>query len=218
MKERENILSDTKKRIIEVAGRVFAESGFRNATVREICRLASVNIAAINYHFGDKKSLYLAAIKHLRTVAFEQYPLDVGSDSASPPEERLKAFIMQFIRRIHECREGESPWLRMMIIRELMEPTEGLDVIVGEIVRPTFGALSAIIREILGKQVSEKTIRLCCGSVIGQTFFFFYAQPIREKLFPADKSTKSETKVIADHITSFSLNAIKAHAVSKKRR
>jgi AcrR family transcriptional regulator len=218
MKERESTLSDTKKRIIEVAGRVFAESGFRNATVREICRLASVNIAAINYHFGDKKNLYLATIKHLRTVAFEQYPLDVGSDSASLPEERLKAFIMQFIRRIHECREGESPWLRMMIIRELMEPTEGLDVIVGEIVRPTFGALSAIIQEILGKQVSEKTIRLCCGSVIGQTFFFFYAQPIREKLFPADKSTKSETKVIADHITSFSLNAIKSYAVPKKRR
>ncbi|MBA4391829.1 MAG: DUF1956 domain-containing protein [Syntrophus sp. (in: bacteria)] len=218
MKGQDNPLSDTKKRIIEVAGKVFAESGFRNATVREICKLASVNIAAINYHFGDKKGLYLAALKHLRTVSFEQYPLDAGSDTSSPPEERLKAFIMQFIKRIHGCREGESPWLRMMIIRELMEPTEGLDVIVGEIVRPTFGALSAIIRELLGKQVSEKTIRLCCGSVIGQTFFFFYAQPIREKLFPADRSSTSETKVIADHITSFSLNAIKSYAVPKKGR
>jgi AcrR family transcriptional regulator len=215
MKERESTLSDTKKRIIEVAGRVFAESGFRNATVREICKLACVNIAAINYHFGDKKSLYLAAIKHLRTVAFEEYPLDAGSDIASPPEERLRAFIIQFIKRIHECKEGESPWLRMMIIRELMEPTEGLDVIVGEIARPTFSALTEIVSELLGKEATEETLQLCCGSVIGQSFFFFYAQPIRKKLFPVEESSRSETKVIADHIADFSLSAIKSFAVPK---
>src|SRR3954451_22724831 len=48
--ESENL--KTRQRLLEVAGEVFAEQGFKNATVREICKRAEANVAAINYHFG----------------------------------------------------------------------------------------------------------------------------------------------------------------------
>jgi TetR/AcrR family transcriptional regulator, regulator of cefoperazone and chloramphenicol sensitivity len=48
---------ETRLQLLEAAGEVFAEVGFRDATVREICRRADANIAAINYHFGDKENL-----------------------------------------------------------------------------------------------------------------------------------------------------------------
>ena len=49
---------DTRERLIEAAGQLFADHGFRKVTVREICRVAHANVAAVNYHFGDKLGLY----------------------------------------------------------------------------------------------------------------------------------------------------------------
>jgi AcrR family transcriptional regulator len=48
----------TRERLIEAAGQLFADHGFRKVTVREICRVARANVAAVNYHFGDKLGLY----------------------------------------------------------------------------------------------------------------------------------------------------------------
>ena len=45
----------TQLKLLEAAGRVFAEKGFQKATVREIVKAAGLrNIAAVNYYFGDK--------------------------------------------------------------------------------------------------------------------------------------------------------------------
>ena len=214
MKENNNLLSDTKKRIIETAGNIFAELGFQNTTVREICKQAGVNIAAINYHFGDKKGLYLAVLKYGKDSAFQKHPLDIMSGKSSSPEDRFKDFVSRFIGRVRECHEGEFPWVRKLIAHELLRPTEGLDMVAEEGIGPIFKTLSAIVREILGRDATEDTINLCCASVVSQSLFFFYAQPMITRLFPG--KNYADTQLIADHITSFSLNAIKKFAAHKK--
>lgn len=214
MKVQKDLLSDTKKRIVETAGNIFAEFGFQNTTIREICRQAGVNIAAINYHFGDKKSLYLAVLKYGKDAAFRKHPLDVEFDKPLPPEEHLKEFVSRFIGRVQECHEGEFPWIRKLIAHELLRPTEGLDMVAEEGIKPIFKTLSAIVRELLGKGATEDTVNLCCASVVSQSLFFFYAQPMIKRLFPGKDYT--DNKLIADHITSFSLNAIKKFAINKK--
>ena len=44
----------TRNKLLDSAGRVFADFGYQGATVREICARAGVNVALVNYHFGDK--------------------------------------------------------------------------------------------------------------------------------------------------------------------
>jgi len=53
----------TREKLIEAAGQVFAERGFQEATVREICSRAGTNGAAVNYHFGDKLGLYTEVLR-----------------------------------------------------------------------------------------------------------------------------------------------------------
>jgi TetR/AcrR family transcriptional regulator, regulator of cefoperazone and chloramphenicol sensitivity len=214
MKEQTHPLSDTKKRIIETAGKVFAESGFQNATVRQICEQAGVNVAAVNYHFGDKKGLYLAVLKYGKDAVFQNHPIGAGLNKLSPPEERLKAFVSWHIGRVQECNEGEMYWFKKLIVRELMEPTEGLDMIAEEGIRPIVEILSPIVAELLGKSAAEDTVNLCCASVVGQSLFFFYAQPMIMRLFQTNRY--ADTKLIVDHIAHFSLNAIKKFALNKK--
>jgi AcrR family transcriptional regulator len=49
---------NTKKRIIEVAAKLFAVQGFNGTSIREIAQLAKVNLSAVNYHFENKEKLY----------------------------------------------------------------------------------------------------------------------------------------------------------------
>lgn len=207
--------SDTKRRILEAAGECFAEGGFRHATVREICTRAEVNIAAINYHFRDKKGLYLAALKYWQQAAFEKYPLDRATDASLPPGERLGIFVSQFLRRVFD--KGEASWFGKLIVRELVEPTEGLDLMVEEAARPTFEVLSGIIRELLGKGATEKAVRLSAASVVGQAIFFYVQGPIIRRLFAGEDWAASQVDMIAAHVTSFSLNAMKKTKAGMKK-
>lgn len=46
----------TKNKILDAAEHLFAVNGFNGTSLREITSQAEVNLAAVNYHFGSKKS------------------------------------------------------------------------------------------------------------------------------------------------------------------
>ncbi|MFV0574515.1 MAG: TetR/AcrR family transcriptional regulator [Vibrio sp.] len=52
----------TKAKIMDVAEALFAEHGFNDTSLRTITTKAGVNLASVNYHFGDKKTLVRAVL------------------------------------------------------------------------------------------------------------------------------------------------------------
>ena len=84
---------DTRARLLEAGAAVFAEHGFRNATVQAICRRAKANIAAVNYHFGDKRNLYAEVLRESHRRAVEKFGPEPDLDSG-PPEVRLELFVV----------------------------------------------------------------------------------------------------------------------------
>ncbi len=57
-----SVQNKTKEKILDVAEALFAEHGFNDTSLRAITSKANVNLASVNYHFGDKKTLVRAVL------------------------------------------------------------------------------------------------------------------------------------------------------------
>lgn len=206
----------TAHRLLEAAGEVFAEKGFRCATVREICRRAGANVAAVNYHFRDKEDLYVAVLRYTHRFASERYPPDWGLEGPDPsPEDRLRAFVRSFLARILDS--GRPAWHGKLMAREMAEPTRALDMLVADAVRPNAERLAAILRDLLPGADAEE-IRLASFSVVGQCLYFHFARPVIARLHPSFAWDDADRERVAEHITAFSLAALRGEGRSAKRR
>ncbi|MCP5111460.1 MAG: TetR/AcrR family transcriptional regulator, partial [bacterium] len=55
-------MNDTKGRILDAAEQLFAGNGIGATSLRAVIAKASVNLAAIHYHFGSKQALVEAVV------------------------------------------------------------------------------------------------------------------------------------------------------------
>ena len=203
----------TRQHLLEAAGQVFAEVGFRAATVREICERAGANIAAVNYHFGDKERLYRAVLQGTYQSAIKKYPADYGLQANATAEERLRAFVHSLLLRIFS--NGPSARHGKLMAREMMEPTGALDAVVREDIRPMAELLRTIVGELLGPGADDVTRRLCANSVVSQALFYHHCRPVVVRIHPDLKFDEAGIERLTEHITRFSLAAIKN--LAKKR-
>jgi len=54
----------TKQKILKRSHKLFADKGYNGVSIREIASVCDVNVAAINYHFQNKETLYAETIRH----------------------------------------------------------------------------------------------------------------------------------------------------------
>jgi TetR/AcrR family transcriptional regulator, regulator of cefoperazone and chloramphenicol sensitivity len=197
----------TREQLLAAAREVFAETGFHRATIREISRRAGANIAAVNYHFGDKEGLYAAVVLEAARVAREKYPEHFGLPPRPTPEQRLQAFVRSLLLRT--LSSGPHAQHGKLLTRELIEPSPALDGIVRDDLQPMASSLLAIVRELLGRKAPPELVRNCGLSVAGQIFFLFHCRPVLNRLFPDMTYAEDDLERLAEHITRFSLAAIK---------
>ncbi len=209
MEEVAPLISSTRGRILEAAGEVFAEVGFRCATVRRICERAGVNVAAINYHFRSKEELYYEVLKYWHEFAMKKYPPLLGVGEDAPAEEQLRAFILSLLLRMLD--KGKPAWFGKVMAREMAEPTRAFDHMVAEVMRPLNKLLGSIVERIIGTDVSEEVVRLCCTSIIGQCTYYYNVRYLNQ-LFKRDMSDPEEIERIADHILWFSLRGLEHYS------
>ena len=205
---------ETRQRLLEAAAEVFAERGFRNTTIREICRRAQANLAAVNYHFGDKERLYAAVMDYAHACALEKYPLAQRESRDVPAAQRLQAFIQYLLFSVFD--KGAPAWLGKLMAREMIEPTSALDALVESIILPMSQKLGAIVRELLGTAVTDEGVHRCQMSIIGQCLHYRNARPVIQRIFPEQQYTQEDIALLADHITRFSLSALKGLETGEK--
>jgi TetR/AcrR family transcriptional regulator, regulator of cefoperazone and chloramphenicol sensitivity len=201
---------DTRERLIAAAGQLFADRGFQKVTVREICREANANVAAVNYHFGDKLGLYRevleVAIRTLRSVTESARAAGEGR----PAEERLRNYIRIFV---DQARHARRHWVRGLMFREMADPTPALDELVNRGLRPRLEYLSEIVAELMGCDVHDERVLPCTGSLQAQCVMCL-PNAVAERLRPGPPPSEEDIAQLVDHIATFSLAGIRAIAAT----
>ncbi len=196
---------DTRRRLLEAAGQVFAERGFQAATVREICGRAGANVAAVNYHFGDKERLYIEAVRYAHCSGIDAP--DPTWPEGTPPERKLRDFIRGMLENIlHDTRPA---WQAQLIVRELIEPSQACVEMVENYIRGKYDILQAILAELMPPEVPPSDRRLVAFSVVGQCLYYTKIhKPIGELLVGEDEYRSFDLDRLTDHITRFTLAAL----------
>lgn len=174
----------TREAILQVAGPVFADSGYEHATVREICSAAGVNVAAVNYYFGDKQQLYLESVKRAHEQRAHEIPFPHWSPG-TPASDKLCDFVMTLARRMMGL--DEASWQTRLLMREVLSPTAACASLVEDYFRPDFDLLLSILDELLPPDVPMHRRHKLAFSVVGQCFFYRAAGNVVSLMIPADE-------------------------------
>lgn len=198
-------MNDPKQELIDAAGPLFAEKGFDSTTVREISDRAQANQAAINYHFRDKKQLYIACVRQASQSCMDRAPIPLDLASL-PPEAALKTFVHRFLQRV--AVDHEPAWHAQLLMREMQWPTEACHEFVEVHVKPTFNILKQILEKLLPPSMSEQKKMLIGFSIVGQILHYRSARPVVHMLVGKQLFAAFDVDTLTEHITQFSLAAV----------
>lgn len=209
---------DTRKALFIAAIQVFAQSGYRDATVREICKKAgSANVNAVNYYFGSKEGLYREILEYI----FAEYDtFDLKHWDAMPPKEQLKTLIMNFCTLLYK-ESSLSSNITTIFVTEMTRPSPFIEELVDQYNQPRIKRHLKMMRALLGEAATDDLARDCLVSVAGQLLYHSFAWPIFSRLFP-DYSPALQYEAWADHVYRFSLGGIenikKKNALKRARK
>ena len=198
---------ETRDRLLGAAARLFATRGFKRVTVRDICRNARANVAAVNYHFGDKLGLYREVLQTAVSTMRSTLEAAQKAGEHGDAEARLRAYVFVYLERVL----GSAPdgWIHRLMYRELIDPTPALDLIVQHAIRPRMMYLSTLVGELLARPVDDVCVERCAHSIHALCVSLI-PNPVAARLYPDFTPTPAAVAAFADHIASFSLAGLRS--------
>jgi TetR/AcrR family transcriptional regulator, regulator of cefoperazone and chloramphenicol sensitivity len=198
----------TRQSLLMAASEIFAAKGFRDATIAEISERAGANLAAANYHFGDKETLYREAWRQSFLDSIKAHPPDGGMDGNAPPEQRLAGQVTALLRRINDSSNREF----LIVLKELANPTGLLEEVMQEEVRPFRQRMATLLREILDPGSSEMQARFCAISIISQCIIPTLINMVEKAKGDTgeDSLRVDDIEGYAEHVVAFSLAGMRA--------
>jgi TetR/AcrR family transcriptional regulator, regulator of cefoperazone and chloramphenicol sensitivity len=203
----------TRAKIIEVAGRVFAEKGYEGATGKEICERAEVNPASISYHFGGMDALY-------HEVILEAYDAMVGFGefnalfSAEPdPEKRLHILCELIIK--NALMPVDESWELRVISREALSPSPEIEKLRKTQLIPKIILLRDLVADLLGRPVEDSAVVLGCLQVMAPAVLLQVGDwTAFARAFPGLQIDVSKQEVWVEHMFTFMLGGLRAIAAA----
>ena len=159
-----------RQRLLDAAETLFVSEGYEGTSVRAITELANCNVAAVNYHFGNKDALYCQAVTRrfhmLRDYRVNSINRLMETDPQNVTLEKLlEVFANAFLEPLLDKKTG--PGIMYLMHREILEPHLPKDTFLNEIFLPVTNALKKAL-QVLCPYLDERNALLTTHSIIGQ--------------------------------------------------
>lgn len=168
----------TKKKIIQVAGELFAQQGFKHVTVRDIIDAADANLGALNYHFGTKEALFGEVL----TEACRVDRIDERSIQGLQAQDQLVGIIVAALSI--NSQDIESNWHYALIHRECQFPSHMFDSLVEDHFKRQSAVVTKIVSQIVSKPASSPEVELGAVTLVGLLDMFGLYGPLITKVLP----------------------------------
>jgi len=199
---------EKRERLLQAALAVFANKGFRAATLADICELAEANGAAVNYHFGGKEQLYEAVWTRAWMEADHMLPVDGGLSADAPAEMRLRALIAAVLSRI--LRHGSQSQAGRLLLLEMADPVPALREVRRAATQPIRERIRGIVAEMLDVDATTTDVNHCAMSVMHQMLAIGFRGGCKSPLLGEGPFTDTEVDALIEHVYYFSLGGIEA--------
>ncbi|MGL6094276.1 MAG: TetR/AcrR family transcriptional regulator [Fimbriiglobus sp.] len=196
--------TEPRLRLLDAALTEFAEQGFTAASVRDICKRAGMNVAAVNYYFGDKERLYTEAVNRAHVCADGPDTGPPEWPAGTPPVEKLRGFIRMMAGKMHAPAEPRS---LQLLMRELAVPSAAGAAVIREYIQPKAFGLRAVLQELMPGD-DPRRLLMIGFSVMGQLLFYRQNRAVVELMFGKDAVDALGLELVTDHVTRFTLAAL----------
>ena len=201
----------TKERILDTAEILFAQKGYQAVSVREITSAAECNLAAVNYHFGNKENLYLEVFRsrwvpraQCLQEGFRKYLASQESLSESAVVRALaKAFVDGPLSDDERLRHSQ------LMTREMTQPTKAFEHVAEQVIQPFFREVLERLSSVSSDKVGEEEMLLNIFSIFAMVLHFNFARVAVSRL-TGRKYDPSFRAQLVEQITQFSLRGLGA--------
>jgi AcrR family transcriptional regulator len=206
-----NVNNNTKERILNHAEVLFAQKGYHAVSVREITSAAGCNLSAVNYHFGNKKNLYIEVfrIKWLNRAkrvhgAFRS-ALETGAEPYSPPH-MIRAFAGAFVDGPLTDEERIRHFHLMQ--RELSNPSEAFELVLEQVIQPSLSELAGMLGPAMPKGVDREKLTLNILCTFSMILYFTFAREAVSRITGRVYDRAFKTRLV-EQIVDFALKGMR---------
>lgn len=196
----------TRAKLIDAAGRLFAERGFKGVTVRDIVREADTHLSALNYHFGNKETLYRETLMEACKTASIS-PGDQKQLLRLAPSDALSILVKEALKEYGE--QTAASWKVALITRETREPSPVFKEVVNAFFRPETDFMSRIVGDAVGQPPDSPHVRFAVIALIGLVEMFGLYEHFIQAVAPGLTTQLKKKDMLAGKIARMVTDAAK---------
>ncbi len=171
--------AQSRDRILVTAGKLFAARGYSGVSMRDLARVAKVNLGAINYHFGGKAALYHETVCRLIDDIGPLFGpilgrLEAGVGAAKGNPGALSVCAADFVEGLVGAVLGarKMRWQMAFLMREFHQPSREFPFLLAERIGPMHEAVGGLVAAAVGGDREAPENRIRAAAIVGQIMSF----------------------------------------------